>query len=348
MGKNKKNNRKFYESLALNDESFRVWENFFRRIALARFDWDNIPSTMNARFLEITLYSTGKASLLKDIERSFINTKCTNSGNINIYGLPTNLKCFSYGYNVNRILYTGKNEINGNDPYEEAILVMNDIECLPSINMMDLYCYRLAQCDRTCDVNVNAQKTPVMVLADDKTLLSVQNLANEYEGNEPFIVVNKNQLDEKSLRSINTNAPIVTKQIDEHKKEIINEALTYLGINNINIEKKERALTDEINSNNEVINLNMQNFLIPRLQACKEFNELFDLKVEEISKEEYEKNYLMDKHYFIENGKYYHDKRISVRVRSDLANIIKKELSSVKEYIPDEETINEKEGEINE
>lgn len=332
----KKNNRKFYETLSLNNESFRIWESFFRRIALARFEWDNIPKTMNARYLELCLYSFGKASLLKDEERDYINTKVTNGGVINIYGLPTALKCFSYGYQSNRELYTGKNEINGNDPYKEAILVMNDYDILPSINQMDIFCYRLASCDRICDINVNAQKTPVLVLADDKILLSVKNLVNEYDGNEPFIVVNKNQLGADSLRSINTGAPIVTKQIDEHKKEIINEALTYLGINNINIEKKERAVRDEINSNNEVINLNMQNYLEPRLQACKEFNELFNLKVEEISKEEYENNKMNDRHYFMEDGKYYHDKRISVRVRSDLANIIKKELSNVKDYIEDE------------
>lgn len=340
----KKNNRKFYESLSLNNESFRIWETFFRRIALARFEWDNIPKTMNARYLELCLYSFGKASLLKDIDRDFINTKVTNGGNINIYGLPTALKCFSYGYQTNRELYVGKNEINGNDPYKEAILVMNDFDMFPSLNNMDIYCYRLAQCDRTCDVNVNAQKTPVMVLADDKILLSAKNMDSEYEGNEPFIVINKKQLDENNLRAINTGAPIVTKEIDEHKKQIINEALTFLGINNINIEKKERAVTDEINSNNEVINLSMQNFLEPRLQACREFNELFNLKVEEISEKEYLDNYLMDKHYFIDNGRFYHDKRISVKVRSDLANIIKKELSIVKDYIPDEDTDKTKQG----
>lgn len=314
MGKNIKNNKKFFNSLYMNNTTYLDYLNRFRRIALARFEWVNLPSSMNARWLEMCLFDYGKASLLKDEDLGFINTKCSNNNVINIYGLPSDLHCFSFEYQKWRKLYCGLNEINGNDPYKEAVLVMNDYDMTPTLSMMDLFAYRLYECDRTCDVNVKAQKHPVMVICDENQRLTMENLYSQYDGNEPFIFGDKNQLDEKNLRAINTNAPIVLKQIDEHKKEIWNEALTYLGINNINVEKKERAVVDEINSNNELVNLNLDVYLKPRQEACRQFNELFGL-----------------------TGT---DKEISVRVNSDLANVIKKELSSVKDY--------QKEGEENE
>lgn len=314
MGKNIKNNKKFFNSLYMNNTTYLDYLNRFRRIALARFEWVNLPTSMNARWLEMCLFDYGKASLLKDEDLGFINTKCSNNNVINIYGLPSDLHCFSFEYQKWRKLYCGLNEINGNDPYKEAILVMNDYDMTPTLSMMDLFAYRLYECDRTCDVNVKAQKHPVMVICDENQRLTMENLYSQYDGNEPFIFGDKNQLDEKNLRAINTNAPIVLKQIDEHKKEIWNEALTYLGINNINVEKKERAVVDEINSNNELVNLNLDVYLKPRQEACRQFNELFGL-----------------------TGT---DKEISVRVNSDLANVIKKELSSVKDY--------QKEGEENE
>lgn len=315
MGKNIKNNKKFFNSLYMNNTTYLDYLNRFRRIALARFEWVNLPSSMNARWLEMCLFDYGKASLLKDEDLGFINTKCSNNNVINIYGLPSDLHCFSFEYQKCRKLYCGLNEINGNDPYKEAVLVMNDYDMTPTLSMMDLFAYRLYECDRTCDVNVKAQKHPVMVICDENQRLTMENLYSQYDGNEPFIFGDKNQLDEKNLRAINTNAPIVLKQIDEHKKEIWNEALTYLGINNINVEKKERAVVDEINSNNELVNLNLDVYLKPRQEACRQFNELFGL-----------------------TGT---DKEISVRVNSDLANVIKKELSSVKDYV-------KKEGEENE
>jgi hypothetical protein len=86
--------------------------------------------------------------------------------------------------------------------------------------------------------------------------------------------------------------------------------LTVLGINNLG-EKRERLISDETNSNNELINMNLMSYLTPRKQACKEFNEKFGL-----------------------TG----DKAIDVRVRSDLDNLIKREMSSVKDEFGIEET----------
>lgn len=327
MKRKSRNNYKFSDSLELNDATYIDYLNRFRRIALSMFEWVNLPKSMNSRYLELSLYYNGKAALLKTKKYGFINTKCAGTGYVNIYGLPTKLNCYSYNFNEQRELYIGLNPLDSeedkeNKEYKECILVQNNWEALPTVSSMELFAWRLYQASRVCDVNIEAQKTPVLLVADESQRLFLENLYQQYNGNQPFIFGDKDQLGENSIRSINTQAPYVADKITEYKKEIWNEALTFLGVNNIMLEKKERLVTDEANSNNELINLNLESFLAPRLEACKKFNEKFGL-----------------------TGT---DKEISVRVRSDLYNIIKREMSTTTELLPNREKLQIEKKEVEE
>ena len=320
-------NYKFTDSLELNEATYYDYLNRFRRIALSIFEWVNIPKTMNARYLEQCLYFFGQASLIKDEKYGFINTKCAGSGYVNIYGLPSKFNCFSYDYKTMRDLYMGINPMKPKEEQEkECVLVMNNWDRVPTAGSMELYAWRLYLAQRSCDVNISAQRFPVMVVGDEKQRLMLENLYNQYNGNQPFIFGNKNQLNADMLKVMNTEAPYVVDKLTEYKKEIFNEALTFLGINNVSVKKKERLTENESSENNELVNLNLQAMLAPRLEACRQFNELFGL-----------------------TGT---DKEISVRVRSDLENIIKKEQSIVSDYldngrIDDEENIQKlKEDEV--
>lgn len=307
MKRRNRGNYKFEDSRAINDATFVDFLNRFRRIALSMFEWVNLPESMDSRYLEQCLYYNGQASLLYDKKYGFINTKCAGSGNINIYGLPDRLNCFSYGYKQMRELYVGLNKINPKEKDEECILVMNNVDRTPTAGSMELFAWRLYLAQRSCDVNISAQRFPVMIVGDEKQRLMLENLYNQYNGNQPFIFGNKNQLNDDILKAINTEAPYVADKLTKYKKEIWNEALTFLGINNMSITKKERLTENESNENNELVNLNLQAMLAPRMRACREFNEKYGL-----------------------TGT---DKEISVRVRSDLQNIIKMEQSVVSDYM---------------
>lgn len=306
MAKNNKNTQ-FIDSLILNDMTYTDYLNRFKKLALSIFEWVNLPKSMNAQYLERSLYYNGMASLLKDSKYGFINTNCCDSGSVNIYGLPTKLNCYSYDFQTMRSLYTGLEGLTEKQQNyledKQCILVQNNWDRIPTEPTMALFAYRLYVADRICDININAQKTPVLILVDENQRLMMENLYQQYDGNKPFIFGDKNQLTPDVIHAIKTDAPFVADKIMQYKKEIWNEALTFLGINNIMVDKKERLITDEANSNNELINLNLQSYLAPRKLACEQFNEKFKLKGT--------------------------DKEISVRVRSDLHNLIKNLESSV-------------------
>ena len=93
---------------------------------------------------------------------------------------------------------------------------------------MELFALRLYEAERTADVNIKAQKTPVMILVDDTQRLLMENLYNQYDGNKPFIFGDKKQLNADTLKAIRTDAPFIADKIIDYKKEIWNEALTFL------------------------------------------------------------------------------------------------------------------------
>lgn len=310
IGKTRSNSA-FIESELMNDETYYGYLERFKRISMSIFEWINLPESMDSRYLERCLYYDGMASLLKDKDYGYINTRVAASGNVNIYGLPTTLNCYSYDYQKNKKLFTGllpEMTEEQKEAYEDskAVLVMNNWDGLPTEPQMAQFARRLTLAERSSDTNIEAMRTPVMVLVDENQRLMMENLYAQYSGNRPFIFGDKNQLSSDSIKAINTEAPIVFDKLQNYKKEIWNEALTFLGINNLMIEKSERLITDEASSNNELINLNLQSQLAPRQKAAEQFNELFGLKGT--------------------------DKEIKVRVRSDLYNIIKNSESIVNDY----------------
>lgn len=317
MKKRKYNNREFIDTAWVNDATYWDYLERLKKIAISMFEWVNLPESMNARYIEKCLYYNGSAAFLYDETLGYINTNCATQGQINIYGLPTALNCYSYGYQESRTLYTGlKYDPYGNpinDNTKECILVMNNWERTPTCSTLELFALRLYEAERTTDVNIKAQKTPVMLVVDESQRLTMKNLYSQYDGNEPFIFGDKEALNDGVIKAIKTDAPFLADKLMNYKKEIWNEALTFLGINTLTTEKKERLITEEASSNNELINLNLQSYLVPRQEACKMFNEKYGL-----------------------TGT---DKEISVRVRSDLFNLIKENESIVSDYEDNEDGV---------
>ena len=291
--------------MLLNSQTYIDYLERMKKIALSMFEWVNLPDTMNSRYLEMCLYYNGQAALLYDEDYGFINTQAADSGYINIYGLPTKINCYSYSYNKMRELYIPNTNLPAE---EECILVMNNYQRVPTASTISLYAERLAEAQRAADINIKAQKTPILLLTDKNQELTLRNMYAQYDGNSPVIFGERNVLADKPIDSINTNAEFVANDIRTYMDGIWNDFLCFMGINNL-AEKKERLITSEANTNNELVNLNMQSYLIPRKQACKEFNDKFGL-----------------------TG----SKAIDVKLRSDLYNIIKENESIVKDYEEEE------------
>jgi hypothetical protein len=185
----------------------------------------------------------------------------------------------------------GFDNIKEADREKYAVLVMNNAEMIPTAPTLELFAKRLAEVQRVCDINILQQRTPRIILTDKTQELTMRNMINQIDDNVLNIFGDKNIMTPDQIRSIDTEAPYLADKLSDYKKEIFNEALTFLGISNIDY-KKERMITSETDSKNELINLNLQSYLATRKKACEQFNKLFGTN-------------------------------ISVAVRSDLHNVVK-------------------------
>jgi hypothetical protein len=236
-----------------------------KTIALSLFEWENLPDSCNARFLELSLYAYGRALFIYDDELGYLNMKCTPSGTLNNYDEPVSFTAYSTIYQKDFLR-------------DNCVLIRNNYLERPTDNSVVLFASRLTEAERTIDTNIKAQKTPVLIRCDDKDRLTMKNLYKDYEGNEPFILGGK-ALNLEGLKVLKTDAPFVADKVQNYKHEIWNEALTFFGVNNANSDKRERLITDEVNANNEVISINAQAMLLTRLEACKWINEKYGLNV---------------------------------------------------------------------
>lgn len=306
----------FRDAVLMNSETYIDYLERMKKICLSMFEWQNLPPSMNARFIEMCLYYNGQAALLYDNNYGYINTMAADGGYINIYGLPTEVICYSYRFNQRRGLYTID---SGEEKGEECILVMNNFERIPTQATVTLFAYRLAEAQRTADVNIKSQRTPLLITTDQRQYFTLKKMYEEYDGNTPAIFADKNIITPDALKAMKTDAPFIANDIMEYKREIWNEFLTFIGISNLN-EKRERMISNEIDSNNELINLNLQALLIPRKEACRQFNEKYGLMGE---------------------------KAIDVKVRSDLYNIVKQFESITSDYETEKREEEKIEEEIN-
>lgn len=257
-----KNDFKIKNTLIFHDYYSRL-----KMIALSMYKWVNLPATCNERFLENTLFENGMACFVCDDEMSFLNLKATPNGDLNPYNEPLSYHAYSFGYSKT---YDSDNiVIVRNNPLEKS----TDSTVL-------LYAERLARIQIAMDLNIDAQKTPILIRCDDKTKTSLETVYNQYQGGKPVIVASKS-LAEKPLDILRTDAPFVVDKLREEKRAVWNEFLEFLGINtNPSDSKRERLIVNEVDANNEQIEIQQTVFYSSRKKACEDFKNLYGIEID--------------------------------------------------------------------
>ena len=262
----RKRDTQFVESAYMNNRTYMQYYNRLTELALSMFEWKNLPKTVDQRFLEMCLFSDGMCVFFEDEVLGYLGLRCMIGGRLNVYQIPTERRAYATnGY---------QKELDGTN----SVIIFNNYLHTNSMLDVEMFSKRLYNLDRAIDVNANAQKTPVLIQCDESQRLTMKNLYKQYEGNEPFIFGSKG-LDANGLKVLQTGAPYVADKLYELKTQIWNEALTYLGISNINVVKKERMITDEVTRNQGGTVASRYSRLESRRQACKQINEMFGLDI---------------------------------------------------------------------
>jgi hypothetical protein len=256
-----------WQSAELNNKTYSDYYNRLMELALNVFEWENLPPSVDERFIELTLYEIGYCLYFNDEIIGNLALTCTIGGQLDVYRIPLLRRAYAVnGYNK---MCSAK----------DSVLIFNNYLHTPTQSTIELFARRLYEIERAIDINVKAQKTPTLILSSEQQRLTMKNLYMQYDGNEPFIFGDKN-LDIDSIKSLKTDAPFVADKLEILKHQVWNEALTFCGIENSNMDKKERLVSDEVGSNYGNIEAQRNVMLNARKQAAKKINSMFGTKID--------------------------------------------------------------------
>ena len=270
---NKVDNIKKYITYADTRNSEVFWYNFNRLKlkAISMFEWINLPKEIDERYLELMLCQNGyvcffKDQLVPDVDTYFA-LQCTLGGRFNVYNIPTVYQIYTAsGYNTRRTA-------------EDSVIIYNNLLHSPTVPLLMYHAYNIANVERTIEINLNQLKRPYIFLVPENQRYTFIKLVNDIKNNQDVIIGNKD-LNLDNVNPVNAITPNNTLDLYTLKKRYYNEALTDMGINNLNVDKKERLVSDEVSSNDEDVLINRNSMLYARKMACKQINDMFGLNID--------------------------------------------------------------------
>lgn len=255
------------EEIFLNSWTTIDYLNRLKEYALNMFEWINLPKTVDPRFIELVLFEEGKINFFEDKLIGFLALRVNESGKQNVYN------------EFNKKYIYANNGFSRVRNLRNSVTIYNNYLRTPTYTTVNLYAIRLARVTRAIDLNIEAQKTPVLITCPENQKLSLKNVYEQYKGNAPVIYTDS-EFNLDSIKVLKTDAPFVVDKLTLYKHDLWNEVMTFLGVNNSNQDKKERLVANEVDANDEQIEQARFNMLDARKDACKKINDMFGLNID--------------------------------------------------------------------
>lgn len=263
-----KPNKPRLEAMWLNNTTFMDYYYRIEEIAINMFEWANLPDSVDERFIELILCEYGYGVYFDDPVLGNLFLTCMTMEPLDVYRYPKKRRAYSV------------NDYQKELTDKDSVLVYNNYLHTNTLTTIILYARRLADIERSIEVNIRAQKTPVLVTCEEAQQLTMKNAYKDYDGNMPVIFANTGIVDPRSIQSIQTQAPFVADKLMIIKRQIWNEMLTFFGVENGNSEKKERLITDEVMSNLGSVQAQRYIMLNSRRKAADQINKMFGTNIE--------------------------------------------------------------------
>ena len=272
-------------------ETIRLTKHY-QMLALNRYKWENLPNGIESRYIEQMLYDNGECAMFDHPDFGLCVLRSSSRENLNIYGEPTKLSLT--GFNEHRTVMM-----------DDCVRIMNNDLALPTLPNIVYYARRMAEIDDIIMQNLRQQRVPYLFATDENNSFSMKTLYDRMYQGEPAIFIDKDMLkgEPENIMVIPTVAPYLVDKLQVQKQEMERELLTFLGINNT-LEKKERLLVDETNSNNQFIKMASDIGFKQRQLACEQMNEMFGLNVSVVEiQDELQKEVISDGEVYNDNSR---------------------------------------------
>lgn len=258
--------------------SSMYYRDWLLKKILSRFEFSGIPTYWDSDYFLEVLFLEGHVCIT-DTPAGILPFKCGLTG-IGIFEQPTN--CII------------ANPVLGN--FDRSI----DVDCaLLRLQynyqgcgwMINRYATLLAMCDSSVAVNLMNTKAAYVFRASSKAQAATyQKMYDDITQGRPAVFVGENgNINEENMFVMPAKQNFVADDVQLLKRKIINEFLTDIGINNTNLDKRERLTDDEVNANNDEVLANIQHWYDNIQDGINRTNALYNLglsvKIREFKKE---------------------------------------------------------------
>ena len=242
------------------ENTFMKWYFDIQQLYSSVFAYTGMPLIVDMAQVEQWLMYRGSVAFFIDEFIGPLILPYTTQGSLNQYGNPTTIR--AYGMNGYQIYL---------NPDQYVIIYDNNMK-ISNINALRQYAIRLSQTDKVIDVNIAAQRTPVLLTAQNEGQLNSLKLAyRKMATGQPVIAEIGNTVN-AGVNALNTGAPMVFNELQNYKLNLLSEVLTFCGIPNIGDPKRERLITTEVSAINGHVVHERTNRLQTRQRAIDEIN----------------------------------------------------------------------------
>jgi hypothetical protein len=239
------------------------WKNDLQELYVGIFEWELPDLTIDVKKVEQWLLFRGSVAFFIDEYMGPLILPYVTQGSLNQYGNPTTIR--AYGLNGYQIIL---------QPGQYVLIYDNRMQTV-NAPALDQYAVRLSQLDRTIDINVNAQRTPVLLTAENEgQMTTLKSAYRKLATGEPVIAQIGNTVG-AGVSALKTDAPPVFAELQAYKEMLLAEVLTFIGVPNRGKEKKAQVVSSEISAINGHVFEERNRRLSTRKAACEQINQLF-------------------------------------------------------------------------
>lgn len=247
-----------------NFQTYLMYNRQCKTLAENVFRIKYLPDFIDISYLNKTLLKNGAVVFFYDeILKKLLALPFIPIGVLDVYGRPTKLEAI--GENGYRKILKNSDEF--------VIMYDNNGRYSLYIDICQ-YAERLALATRVIDINLAQQKTPRFWKTSSGNERTIKDLVNNVDSFENVIITYDNmQVDDTTM--VMAPAPYVADKVHQDKEKIWNEFLRLIGISNMNFQKKERNIKDEVIASQGGTIASRYSRFEPRKKAIDEINKKF-------------------------------------------------------------------------
>ena len=219
-----------------NIKTTDMYRRQFVSLAMNVFNIKNLNEYapfMDYSYVNQELVYKGRIAFFMDEYLGLLALPFVNIGKLDLYGLPINIQVI------------GKNGYTRKLTRDEYVIMWDNRSKQALIYDILQYSERIAQIQRTMDINIAQQRCPRIWKTKTENLKTIQDVIDGISANNEAIVT-YDTLELDDTTAILEPAPFVADKLSEQKDKIWNEFLRLIGVANSSFEKKERNIKDEI------------------------------------------------------------------------------------------------------